>query len=135
MNRHQKRINLRPAMAGVMLIEVLVSILIFSFGILGMVALYSRAVQYSTSAEDRNRAALLANDMASTMLLRRTVDTVALGNAYTDWQTRVGTPTGDGLPGGLGTVSAPASGTVTITITWTPTFSTTAQRYTTQVTL
>lgn len=126
----------RPAQRGVMLIEVLVSILIFSFGILGTVALYARAVQYSTNAEDRSRAALLANEMSSAMLLRGTNDVAnaALSGDYADWQTRVAATAAGGLPSGAGTVGAVAGGTATITITWTPTFSATAQSFVTQVT-
>ena len=45
---------------GVTLIEVLVSVLIMSFGILGIVALQARAIQFSLDADDRNRAALFA---------------------------------------------------------------------------
>ena len=49
------------------LIEVLVSLLIFSFGFLGLIGMQARAVQLSTDAEDRSRAALLANDIVTTM--------------------------------------------------------------------
>ena len=50
---------------GFALLEVLVSILIFSFGVLGLDRLQARAITLSTDAEDRNRAALLASDIAS----------------------------------------------------------------------
>jgi len=50
------------------LIEVLVAILIFSFGLLGFVGLQARAIQFSASAEDSNRAALLANELASQLV-------------------------------------------------------------------
>jgi type IV pilus assembly protein PilV len=101
--------------AGMTLIEVLVAILIFSFGLLGFVGLQARAIQYSTSAEDSNRAALLANEMASSLMLSQSVTPTAA--ALTAWQTRVADTTGNGLPSGQGTVST--TGTVaTITITW-----------------
>jgi type IV pilus assembly protein PilV len=133
-----RRPNLgKRRMAGVMLIEVLVSILIFSFGILGTVALYARAVQYSTNAEDRSRAALLANEIATSMWLRGSVNVGAgaLQGDYTAWRARVGNTTTNGfLPGGDGTVTV-AGNTATITITWTPSFTTTAQRFVTQVTM
>jgi len=66
---------LRPSQRqrGSTLLEVLVSVLIFSFGILGLVAMQVRATQYSVDAEDRNRAALLADDLAAQMRLARTV--------------------------------------------------------------
>lgn len=126
--RHEPRRSQR----GVMLLEVLVSILIFSFGILGAVAMQIRAVQYSANAEDRNRAALFANEIASTMLLS---GTVTLPNAVvTAWSGRVGAA-GSGLPAGVGEVF-PAGRTATIRVRWTPTFSNGAeQRFETQVTM
>ena len=59
---------------GAFLLEVLISILIFSFALLGLVALQARAVQFSVNAEDRNRAALLANELVATMLTQQSVD-------------------------------------------------------------
>lgn len=127
----------RVRQRGVMLLEVLVSVLIFSFGILGVVAMHARGTQLSTNAEDRNRAALLANEMATAMLLRGSndVSNAALSTYYSAWQTRVGDAAGTGLPGGTGTVSAVAANTVTITVQWTPTFGGGNQRFVTQVTM
>lgn len=101
------------------LIEVLVAILIFSFGLLGFVGLQARAIQYSASAEDTNRAALLANEIGSSMMLANTVDPAspALAGTYATWQTRVADPRGVGLPNGNGTVVA-ANKVATITVTW-----------------
>lgn len=99
------------------LIEVLVAILIFSFGLLGFVGLQARAIQYSVSAEDSNRAALLANDMAATMVTKSTVNATDLASDIVAWQSRVSDPLGAGLPGGSGTV-ATAGNVATITITW-----------------
>ena len=108
--------------AGVALLEVLVAMLLFSFGILGLIGLQARAISLSTDAGDRNRAALLANEIASTMWLSKsvTVDT----SAGSPWQTRVADPTKDGLPNGAVNVTAVA-GTINsadIQISWkTPT--------------
>lgn len=101
------------------LIEVLVAILIFSFGLLGFVGLQARAIQYSASAEDTNRAALLANEIGSSMLLANTVDPAnpALAGTYATWRTRVADPTGVGLPNGTGTVVSTGK-VATITVTW-----------------
>lgn len=101
--------------AGLTLIEVLVAILIFSFGLLGFVGLQARAIQYSMSAEDSNRAALLANEMATTLMLNRiNTPTPAMLSA---WQTRVAAVAGNGLPNGVGAVDTVGS-VATITITW-----------------
>jgi len=105
----------RPTQRGMTLIEVLVAILIFSFGLVGLVALQARALQYSTSAEDTNRAALLASEAAALMTLN---DTLSLSTSDLQaWQARVATPASGGLPNGVGDITT-ASGTATLTITW-----------------
>ncbi len=105
--------------AGMTLIEVLVSLLIFSFGFLGLIGMQARAVQLSTDAEDRSRAALLANDIVATMWTQKTM--VLPATTVTAWQSRVGDQTTSGLPNSNGTVGAPdASGMTTVTITWHP---------------
>ena len=52
---------------GFTLIEVLISILVFSFGLLGAAAMQAVAVQAATQNGDRSRAGLLANEMVSTL--------------------------------------------------------------------
>lgn len=59
---------------GSSLLEVLVAILIVSFGILGLVGLQAKATGLSIDAEDRTRAALIANDYVSAVQLQRSVD-------------------------------------------------------------
>lgn len=100
------------------LIEVLVGILLISFGLLGLISMMSRNIQFSVGAEDANRAALLADEMASTILLTRN----ALPGAIvvpdlTTWRTEVGNAAGRGLPNGTGTVT-PVGRTAQITIQW-----------------
>lgn len=92
--------------SGFAMIEVLVSLLIFSFGLLGMAGMLARALTISVDAEDRNRAALLANEIASTMWLKNSisVDTTA-------WQTRVSDMTNGGLPNATLTVTAVSGAT------------------------
>ena len=58
----------RPRRAqGALLIEVLVAILLFSFGILGMVILQGTAVQQAADAQYRAEAAQLADDLVGRM--------------------------------------------------------------------
>lgn len=117
---------------GSTLLEVLVSVLIFSFGILGLVAMQVRATQYSVDAEDRNRAALLADDLAAQMRLARTV---ALPTAQiTAWQTRVADAATQGLPSGTATITV-AGNTALITITWQQPRSTLTSQLVTEVVL
>ncbi|BDI04681.1 hypothetical protein CATMQ487_16510 [Sphaerotilus microaerophilus] len=100
------------------MVEVLTALLILSLGVLGMAALHSRAMQYSLDAEDRNRAALLANELATTMWLVQS--TSLASTTLTAWQTKVSTQSSGGLPNGSGAVSTDAAGVATITITWRP---------------
>jgi type IV pilus assembly protein PilV len=117
---------------GVTLIEVMVAVLIFSFGLLGLVGLQARATQYSIGAEDANRAALLANDLAAAMWMQNSVELAE--EVVEAWDARVADPTTGGLPNGSGTVAVDA-GVATITVSWTPVGGGVAHRYQTQVML
>ncbi len=118
---HRKQ---RAPQRGVTLIEVLVSVLIMSFGILGVVALQARAIQFSLDADDRNRAALFADDLAAQMRLARSTTLPAAQLAA--FESRVqgidpatSQPTGLGLPNATVAVTAGATPNVaTITIRW-----------------
>lgn len=123
MNRPHRR-GTQKSQLGATMLEVLVSILIFSFGILGLVGMQARATQYSIDAEDRNRAALFADDLAAQMRLARTV---SLSSAQiATWTSRVqgldpvtSAPTGSGLPNATVTVTPDATtNTAVINITW-----------------
>lgn len=117
----KKRLSKKPSGArqsGIALLEVLVSVLLFSLGILGLIGLQARAISLSTDAQDRNRAALLANDIASAMWLGKSV-AVNTGAGST-WQKRVSDVANAGLPNGAVSVIA-VSGTTNsadIAITW-----------------
>lgn len=102
---------------GLSMIEVLVAVVLISFGILGLVSLQARAVQVSVSAEDSQRAALLANEIAATMWGE---NTVSLDAAVVEaWADRVADPAVAGLPNATGTVEVDAGGDVArVTITW-----------------
>lgn len=116
------------------MIEVLVVIVLFSFGLIGLVGLQARALQFSVGAEDSNRAALLANEIASTMWGTNTVNLPAATVAA--WNAQVGDATNRGLPNGAGTVTV-ANNVATITITWRAPHepASTSHNYVTQVQL
>lgn len=120
----------RLGQSGMSLIEVLISMLIFSFAILGLVGFQANAVKISFGAEDRTRAALMANEIIATMWTQKT-----LSPTTTTWQSRLSNPAVSGLPGGAtGTVgAADANGVVTVTITWQEPSSKTTDSYITQV--
>lgn len=114
-------VSWRQGQEGSLLIEVLISILIFSFAILGLVAMQGRAVQFSVEGEDRNRAALLANEMVSTMWARKSSNKRDLADEIIGWQAKVRAA----LPPYDNNVTAEVSdpdgdGVVTIRLTWMP---------------
>jgi type IV pilus assembly protein PilV len=110
----------RRAQGGMALMEALVAILIFSFGILGLIGLEASAINFSADSEDRNRAALFANDVASTLWLAGTVTYSAAQLAT--WQANVANAAASGLTNGTIAVTAVAGTTnaTDITITWKP---------------
>jgi type IV pilus assembly protein PilV len=118
---------------GFTLLETLVALVVFSIGLLGVVALQARAIQYSVDSEDRSRAALLADDLATTMW---TQGTTSIGTGATNaWSARVAAA----LPNSTATVSAPdTDGVVTVSLVWRPPARKTGEpdsRYSTRVVL
>jgi type IV pilus assembly protein PilV len=82
-----------------MLLEALVAILLISFGILGLIALWAASLKGVTEAKYRTDASFLANEMIAQMWL----DRAAITTSYpvpTDWTNRVAAT----LPGGTGTI-------------------------------
>ena len=130
------RTTTRARQRGITIVEVLVSLLIFSVGLLGVVSLYGSAVRTSTSAEFRTMAAMLASDLIGRMwmsdrrftTLQGTYSSTNQGGGYIAWKDTV---TKSGLPdaamyppqvsftteGGGGTTAVNSS-RVTITIRW-----------------
>ena len=111
----------RPArrQAGMTLIEVLVALLIFSLGMLGMVGMQAMAAKYSIDAEDRSRAALMANEIVAQMWLAKTVSLPTA--TVTAWTTRLQNAQVSGLPNATGSITtATVDGVVvaTVAITW-----------------
>jgi type IV pilus assembly protein PilV len=93
--------------AGFMLLEALLAIVIFSFGVLALVGLQAFAVKATSDAKYRSDAALLANQLIGQMWTsNRTQATL---------QTNFSSPSGVGYQawaGTGGTNSTPAAGTV-----------------------
>lgn len=132
-------VNQRGSQSGMTLIEVLVAILIFSFGLVGLIGLQARAVQFSTSAEDTSRAALLANEIAASIsTTTRSGDPVSFSaSAAEAWQARAADTRNGGLPNGAAAVAA-SGNSASITITWRATSAASGaansvNRYATQV--
>jgi type IV pilus assembly protein PilV len=98
--------------AGFALLEALIAIVLFSIGLLGMVALQARATQMSIGSEDRTRAAALANDMVA--LMWNTNASSVSSADLAAWQGRVSDSSNLGVPGGVGSVAIPTGCNVII---------------------
>jgi type IV pilus assembly protein PilV len=122
MNKHNK-----PMQLGVSLIEVLVAILIVSFGVLGLIGLQARATQFSVGAEDRNRAALLANEIATDLSMRPTPIVVS-SDDLARWRALAASS----VPNGTVSVS-PLGSTASIEVLWQATSASNASRFVTDV--
>jgi type IV pilus assembly protein PilV len=118
MSRIQTRRRTLHGQRGVALIEALMSILIFSLGVLGLMGLEARAINFSVDAEDRNRASLFANDVASYLWLTGNVTPSAA--QITTWQTNVANASATGLPNGTFNLVNDTPKSAVITITWKP---------------
>lgn len=112
----------RRASRGFLLIEVLVSILIFSVGVLALIGLQAKMTTAQTSAKFRADAGYLANEVVGIMwgdvsnLTRYNGVACASYARCDDWQDKVAAS----LPGGAGAVAINATTRViTVTVSWT----------------
>jgi type IV pilus assembly protein PilV len=126
----------RAGSGGFALVEVLVALLLFSIGILGLLGLQARSIATAGDAEDRSRAALIADQCVSQMQLLANGVTLTgaagLAGLCNGWA--VDRPQQGGLPGGSITAAVdPATPlaivpggsslvpvTVNITVKWDP---------------
>lgn len=110
----QKPTSLTTKSGGFALIEVLVSVLIFSLGVVGLMGLQTRALQVSNEAQDRSTAAMLANTISSEMWLVKSTSVDA--SVLSAWQEQVA----EALPNGEGTVTASSTSNALVSVTWMP---------------
>jgi type IV pilus assembly protein PilV len=107
-----RRFSLPKAQRGVLLIEAMCAILIFSFGILGLIGLQTAAVQQSGDANFRSTAGELADQLinqmwvsnrsvAASTLVTNFQSVAPAGAAYTAWNALVSSS----LPGGTSVVT------------------------------
>lgn len=121
----------RGAQGGFTLLEALVAVLIFSIGVLAMIALQVTSIRLSSNAKYRSDASLLANQLIANMWVSDRVPAnmqLAFGTGgdkYNEWLAGVQAT----LPGITASASAPAAasapavvvdgdGTVTIELFW-----------------
>jgi type IV pilus assembly protein PilV len=114
---------------GLSLVEVLVTLVLVSVGLLGIAGLQIASVQNTSSAAQRFEATLLAEDILERMRANRAeamtnaydlafgADPGTVGVAQDDllaWRDSLGT-----LPGGDGAIDVDDGGVATITVRWT----------------
>lgn len=118
--------------SGIVLLEGLIAILIFSLGILAVVGLQAVAVKQVADARYRSEAALLANQLLGTMWVGDRTATALQSNfnsggktynSYSAWLGNASTPgtvagTLPGVAANPPTVVVDGAGTVTVTIHW-----------------
>ncbi len=114
--------NARRRQSGVLLLEALAAILIFSLGVLAIIQLQAVSIKQASAAQYRSQAALLANDLIGRMwssdktpatLQANFKSTAPAGAAYTQWLTTV-------QASGLPNVSAAANTLPTVTFVSVP---------------
>lgn len=109
---------------GVVIVENLVAILVFSMGILGIVGLLAVSLKNTTDAKYRNDASLLANQIIGEMWVDDKSNTALKTNyespngaKYLTWQTAVA----NALPNvasNAPTITIDANNVATITVMW-----------------
>ena len=119
--------RLLRAQRGIILIDAMVAVVIFSIGVLGMVALQAAAIKLSSDTKYRSDAAMAAERIIAQMWAS---DPAALaadfkspeGAAYKTWKDTVTRLTPQsGLPGASGkppTIEVSADNVVTVTVYW-----------------
>ena len=111
----------RTGQSGVALLEALIAILIFSLGILTIVAIQATSIRLTGDAQLRTRASLLAERLIGQMWVHGgniaglKTDFQAGGSAYNTWLAEV-KGNDIGLPGVTGTDASSASNWPTVTV-------------------
>jgi type IV pilus assembly protein PilV len=130
------RTNPKSSQQGIMLLEALIGILIFSIGILAMLGMQAVGMRNTIDSKYRSEAAYLANQIVGTMWVDRgniaTYDDAGAGNARkTAWLNRVDStlPQDPVDPTTTAPIIAVAGRQATITIRWKRPGDSTVSRY------
>jgi len=112
--------------SGILLLEGLIAILIFSLGILAVVGMQAMAVKQVTDAQYRSQASMLANQLLGKMWVssRNTAtlqnDFNTGGTEYTSWLNNSVATTLPGVATYPPTVNVSGTNLVTVTVNWAP---------------
>jgi type IV pilus assembly protein PilV len=116
----------RSGQRGILLLESLIAILLISFGVLGLLALWANSIKNASEAKYRTDGAFLANEMIGQLWLGP--PPVAGCATPANWTTRLAAS----LPNGTGSLNcALVNGRmqVTVTVQWTDPNSTVQHTY------
>lgn len=109
---------------GMAIVENMIAILIFAFGILGIVGLQAASIKNSVNAKHRNDAGMLANQIAGQMWTDDKSNTALKANyespsgtRYLTWKTTVENQL-PGVTNNPPTVAIDTNNVATITIRW-----------------
>jgi type IV pilus assembly protein PilV len=94
----------RNSQKGVMLIEALIAILIFSIGILAVVGMQGAAIKNVTDSRSRSEAAFLASELLAQMWMDQNINASGANTSNVTVNNYQGT---GGIPPRLGTVTPP----------------------------
>lgn len=107
------------------MLESLIAILIFSMGILALVALLGASVKNTASAKYRTEASLFANQVIGEMWAGNRTNAAliadygtASGDKYEAWKDRVVQTLPGVVEANLPTIAVAADNTVTVTVYW-----------------
>ena len=136
------RRSLRNPQSGVMLLEALIGILIFSFGILAMVGMQAMGIKLATDSRDRAEASNLANQLVGEMWVNRAAlanyqyaGTGTVPAALTNWIAQVDATLPDAAANrpivtvGASTLGASVGTETTVTLRWRNPNDTTVHRF------
>ena len=142
---HRSRVGTPRASRGTTMIEVLVTIIVVSMGLLGYAGLLANSQKSNLTAYWHGQATILADDITESMRTNRAAAlasnyNIAIGSSATGstipatevatWKSNLSTS----LPSGDGSISVVLGGKATITIRWTDNAGT-AQTLTTETQL
>lgn len=104
--------SLPSSQEGAILLEALIAILLFSFGILALTGLQAAMIKNTDDAKYRAEASFIAQQKLSEIWLNTAGNATLAGYVVTD------SPTAQ-LPGGKTTVAVSPSREITVTVQWT----------------
>lgn len=121
--------TLRNNQSGVMLLEVLIALLIFAIGVLGLIGMQAVSIKLTGESKYRAEASMFADQLINQMWADDRTNAVLIANydssmggiKYTEWKNQIHTA-GTGLPGATGandpTVTIDMNNVVTVTVFW-----------------